>query len=151
MKTTHFWSMMTQSCQYALSTELYHSWKRNTAFLLYITNSRIVENENGSVKWSILVINSYGAIFSNSLVLFAWQWPFVLPFQLVKTGSRLDQTGFTQYLLFHYSLEEMIFSIYVSIVIQTETNIVLNKCLHYFVRASNDSGLFGIIFLFHEW
>ena len=88
---------------------------RGIQFFCYITNLRIVENENGSVKWSIFVINSYDAIFSNSLVLYAWQWSFVLPFQLVKTGSRLDQTGFTQYLLFHYSQEKMTFSIYLSI------------------------------------
>ena len=45
----------------------------------------------------------------------------------------------------------MIFSICLSILIHTETNIVLNKCLRNLVRASHDSGLFGTIFLFHEW
>ena len=116
-----------------------------------ITNSWIVENENGSVTWSIIVINTYDAIFSNSLGLSARQWSFVLRFQLVKTGSWMVETGFTQYLLFHYSQEEMIFSVCLSSLIQTETNIVSNKCLHYLVRASHDSGLLGTIFLFHEW
>ena len=47
------------------------------------------------------------------------------------------------------------------ILLQIEANIVLNqgfpknpcsnKCLHYLVSASHDSGLFGTIFLFHEW
>ena len=45
----------------------------------------------------------------------------------------------------------MIISICLSILIQSETKIVLNKCLHYLVRASHDSGMFGTIFLFHEW
>ena len=40
--------------------------------------------------------------------------------------------------------------IWLSILVQTETNIVLIS-LHYLVRASNDSGLFCTIFLFHEW
>ena len=53
-------------------------------------------------------------------------------------------TGFTQYLLFHYSQVKMI-------LIQIEANIVLNKCLNYLVSASHDLGLFGTIFLFHEW
>ena len=43
----------------------------------YITNSRTVENENGSVSWSILIISSYDAVFSNILVLFACQLSFV--------------------------------------------------------------------------
>ena len=51
-----------------MDTELDYSWKRNTAFLL-LTNSQIVENENASVTRSILGINSYDVIFSNSLVL----------------------------------------------------------------------------------
>ena len=42
-----------------------------------VTNSRIVVNENATVTWSILGINSYNAIFSNSLVLFACQLSFV--------------------------------------------------------------------------
>ena len=45
----------------------------------------------------------------------------------------------------------MIFSICQSILIQTETNIVLNNSLHQLVRAPHDVGLFGTIFLFHEW
>ena len=45
----------------------------------------------------------------------------------------------------------MIFCICLSILIQVEANIVLNKCLHYLVSASHDSGLFETIFLFHEW
>ena len=55
---------------YVLITELDYSWKGNTAFC-YITNTQIVENENASITWSILGINSYDAIYSNSLVLFA--------------------------------------------------------------------------------
>ena len=55
---------------YVLITELDYSWKGNTAFC-YITNPQIVENENASITWSILGINSYDAIYSNSLVLFA--------------------------------------------------------------------------------
>ena len=43
----------------------------------------------------------------------------------------------------------MIFCICLSILIQTETNICLNKWCHYLVRASHDSGLFDTIFLFH--
>ena len=52
-----------------------------------------------------------------------------------------------------FSQEKMIFCICLSILIKIETNIVFNKCLHYLVRASLDSGLFGrpTIFLFHEW
>ena len=52
------------------------NWKRNTAFLLYnqLTNCG---NENASVTWSILGINFYDAIFSNTLVLFAC-WSFFL-------------------------------------------------------------------------
>ena len=38
-----------------------------------------------------------------------------------------------------------------SILTQTETNIVLNKCCHYMGCASLDLGPFGTIFLFHEW
>ena len=45
----------------------------------------------------------------------------------------------------------MIFSICLSVLIQTETNIVLNNSLHYLVRTPHDSGLFGAKFLFHEW
>ena len=37
----------------------------------------------------------------------------------------------------------MIFSICQSILIQTETNIVLNNSLHLLVRAPHDAGLFG--------
>ena len=44
----------------------------------------------------------------------------------------------------------MIFSICQSILIQTETNIVLNNNLHQLVRAPHDAGLFGAIFLCHE-
>ena len=84
------------------------------------------------------------------LVKIGGQLPIVLSSQLVKTGSRLVQAGFTQYLLFHYSQEKMIFCIYLSILIQIETNIVLNKCLHNLVRASHHLGLFGTVFLFHE-
>ena len=40
---------------------------REIQLFCYMTNSRIVENENASVTWSILGINSYDAIFSNSL------------------------------------------------------------------------------------
>ena len=47
------------------------------SFSVYIANSRIVENENASVTWSILGINSYDAIYSNILVLFARQLSFV--------------------------------------------------------------------------
>ena len=47
--------------------------------------------------------------------------------------------------------KKTILCIWLSILVQTETNIVLKKCLHYLVRASNDSGLFDKIFLFHEW
>ena len=112
---------------------------REIQLFCYITNSRIVENENGSVTWSILVINSYDAIFSNILVLFARQLSF-----------RLVSTGLTQNLLFHYSQEKMIFCICLSILIQIKANIVLNKCLHCLVRVSHDSGLFGTIFLFNE-
>ena len=46
---------------------------------------------------------------------------------------------------------KIIFSIRLSILIQTETNIVLNNSLHQLVRAPHDAGLFGTIFLFHEW
>ena len=35
----------------------------------------------------------------------------------------------------------MIFYIRLSIPIQTETELVLNKCLHYLVKGSHDSGL----------
>ena len=45
----------------------------------------------------------------------------------------------TNDLLFDYSQEKMILCIRLSIPVQTETNIVLNKYLHYLVRASNDS------------
>ena len=90
-------------------------------------------------------MNSYDAIFSNILVLFACQLSLVQSLQLVLTGYRLVETGFTQ--SSHYSQEIMIFCIRLSIFIPIETN----KCLHYLARASYDSGLFGTIFLFHEW
>ena len=62
---------------------------------------------------------------------------------LVTIGG-LDwfQTGFTNDLLFNYSKE---------ILVQTKTNIVLNRFLHYLISASNDLVLFGTLFLFHEW
>ena len=41
--------------------------------------------------------------------------------------------------------------VFLSILIHTETNIVLNKYWHYLVRASHDSGLCGTILPFHEW
>ena len=70
-------------CDFTYSS-FYHSqplnctiYGRELQLFCYITNSRIVENENGSATWSILVINSYDATFSNSLVLFAWQWSFL--------------------------------------------------------------------------
>ena len=50
------------------------------------------------------------------------------------------------------TLEDLyVFSICQSILIQTETDIVLNNSLHQLVRAPHDAGLFGTIFLFHEW
>ena len=60
-----------------LFTELDYIYGREIQLFCYITNSRIVENENASVTRSILVINSYDAIFSNILVLFACQLSFV--------------------------------------------------------------------------
>ena len=40
---------------------------REIQLFCYITNSQILENENASVTWSILLINSDDAIFSNIL------------------------------------------------------------------------------------
>ena len=52
----------------------------------YIINSQIIEFENCLQTWSIaIIIPYYDAIFSK----FGGQWPIVLPFQLVKTGSWL--------------------------------------------------------------
>ena len=45
----------------------------------------------------------------------------------------------------------MMLGICLSFLILIEANIVLNKYLHYLLRASHDSGLFGTIFLFYEW
>ena len=132
-------------------TELHHSWKRNTAFLL-ITNSRNVENENAFVTWSILVINSYDAI----LVTFWCCLPVNFFCLVFETGLDRFQTGLTsitQNLLFHYNQEKLIHCILHS-PISSNTNWSkhsLKQCLHYLVRASHDSGLFGTKFLFHEW
>ena len=54
-------------------------------------------------------------------------------------------------LLLMFNGEKMIFCICLSIEKQIEANIVLNKYLHYLVRASHDSGQLGKLFLFHEW
>ena len=70
-----------------------------------------------------------------------WKW-------LCHMINSCYKTGFTQYLLFHYRRDKMTFCICLSILILIEANIVLNKCLHYLVRASHDSGLFGTIFIF---
>ena len=47
---------------------------REIQLFCYKTNSRIVENENASVTWSILGINSYDAIFSNYLLSSLCNW-----------------------------------------------------------------------------
>ena len=44
----------------------------------------------------------------------------------------------------------MIVCICLSTLIQTDINIILNKSCHYLVRAPQDSGPYGTIFLFHE-
>ena len=74
-----------------------------------------------------LGIISYDAIFSNSLM------PFNYLLSSLANGLEKLQTGsnrFYIYVLFNYSQEKMIFSICLSILIQTETNIVLNNSLH---------------------
>ena len=79
-----------------------------------------MENKNWLLAWSILIISPYDDIFSKNW----WSVPFVLSFQLVKTGSRLVKTGLDW---FYSTLqpEKMKFCICLSILVQTETKIVL--------------------------
>ena len=89
-----------------LTTELHYSWNRNTALLLH---NQFMENENCLPTWSILIVSLCDAIFSKN-----WcSVTFVLSFQHNTYG--------------HYSQETTTFCIYLSILVQTETNIVLNK------------------------
>ena len=78
----------------------------------YMINSQIMDHENCLLTWSIPIIIPYIAIFSKN-------WCSVTFCLVFSTGSRLVWTGFTQYLLFHYSQEKMIFCI---LPINTDTN-----------------------------
>ena len=100
-------------------------------------NSQIMENRNCLLTWSIAIIIPYDAIF----IKIWWSAAFCLCFQLVKTGSRLVLTGFTQYFIIARE-KKMVFSICLSILIQTKTNIVWKNA----VRASHVLGLLSTHF-----
>ena len=86
------------------------------SWFCYIINSQVVEYEN--VTWSIPIIIPYYAILSNT-------W---------RSVTYCDCLVFSKLItadLFNYSQEKMMRCICQSILVQSETNIVLNEWLHY--------------------
>ena len=118
-------------------TEVDYLWKRNTAVLLYNQLSDHGEQKL-LARMTIPYYNSLWRYFYLSLVFSNF---FVLSIQLVKTGSWLVKTALHNVYCFIIANKTIIFCFRLSIPIQTETDIVLNKCCHYLVKGFHDLGL----------